>query len=309
MRFITYMSENMAMYGVLKDEKTLVPIDELLNGLPDELLDKLRDEELNGIPATLADFISVSDDRIIHAMKEKLEDAQLSAILLENVKIMAPIPYPRRNIICLGKNYVNHAKEIAGTIKGGGDFPSEPVYFSKFASPAIGTGDYIISHEDITSCLDYEVELAVVIGKNGRNIEIDEVERYIFGYTIINDVTARDLQTTHGQWFRGKSLDTFCPMGPCILYKSEVPFPVKLDISCSVNGELRQFSNTGDMTFDIAYIISQLSRGIELKAGDIIATGTPQGVGIGFDPPRYLKPGDVVTCTIDKIGTLTNKVI
>jgi 2-keto-4-pentenoate hydratase/2-oxohepta-3-ene-1,7-dioic acid hydratase in catechol pathway len=241
-------------------------------------------------------------------MKERLNDAKLLAIPLENIKIMAPIPYPRRNIICLGKNYIKHAEEVARTIKGGGDFPSEPIYFSKFASPAIGTGDYIMAHENITSCLDYEVELAVVIGKNGRNIKRDEAEEYIFGYTIINDITARDLQKTHGQWFRGKSLDTFCPMGPCILHKSEVPFPVKLDISLSVNGELRQSSNTEEMTFDIAYIISQLSEGIELKAGDIIATGTPEGVGIGFDPPRYLKPGDVVSCTIEKIGTLTNTV-
>ncbi|MGI6227802.1 MAG: fumarylacetoacetate hydrolase family protein [Peptococcales bacterium] len=294
MRFVTYMSGNKVKYGVLRDEKTLIPIYELL------------DNETDEIPATLADFIKESDDRAIHAMKEKLNSTKLSAIPLESVKIMAPIPNPLRNIICLGKNYIKHAKEIAGTIKGGGDFPSEPVYFSKLASPAIGPGDYIMAHEGITSCLDYEVELAVVIGRNGRNIERDEAEKYIFGYTIINDVTARDLQMAHGQWFRGKSLDTFCPMGPCILHKSEAPFPVKLDISCSVNGELRQFSNTGDMTFDIGYIISQLSRGIELKAGDIIATGTPQGVGMGFDPPRYLKPGDVVTCTIEKIGTLTN---
>ncbi|MGE5613571.1 MAG: fumarylacetoacetate hydrolase family protein [Bacillota bacterium] len=294
MRFVTYMLNNMVKYGVLRDEKTLVPIGELLDG------------ELNEIPATLADFIEASDDRIIHAMKEKLKGAKLSSIPLEDVKIMAPIPYPRRNIICLGKNYARHAQEVAGTIKGGGDMPREPVYFSKFASPAIGTGDYIMAHESVTSCLDYEVELAVVMGKNGRDIKRDEAEDYIFGYTIINDVTARDLQMAHGQWFRGKSLDTFCPMGPCILHKSEAPFPVKLNISCSVNGELRQFANTGDMTFDIAYIITQISRGIELKAGDIIATGTPQGVGIGFDPPRYLNPGDVVSCAIEKIGTLTN---
>jgi len=292
------MSENKVKYGVLKDEETLVPID--------ELVEVLQDKGLKGIPATLADFISVANDNIIYDMKEKLGTPGLMSIPLKNVKLIAPIPYPRRNIICLGKNYVKHAQEIAGTIKGGGDFPGEPIYFSKFASPAIGPDDYIMAHENVTSCLDYEVELAVVIGKNGMNIKRYEVEEYIFGYTIINDVTARDLQKTHGQWFRGKSLDTFCPMGPCILHKSEVPFPVKLDISCSINGELRQSSNTGEMTFDIPYIISQLSEGIELKAGDIIATGTPEGVGIGFNPPRYLKPGDVVTCTIEKIGTLTN---
>ena len=165
MRFITYMLENKVKYGVLRDNKTLVPIDGLLDELPDELPDKLPGEELNGIPATLADFISASNDCIIHAMKHKLNVAKLPAIPLEKVKTMAPIPYPRRNIICLGKNYVKHAKEIAAAIKGGGDFPSEPVYFSKFASPAIGTGDYIMAHENITSCLDYEVELAVVIGK------------------------------------------------------------------------------------------------------------------------------------------------
>ena len=298
MRFVTFMSENKVKYGVLKDEETLVPID--------ELVEVLQDKGLKGIPATLADFISVANDNIIYDMKEKLGTPGLMSIPLKNVKLIAPIPYPRRNIICLGKNYVKHAQEIAGTIKGGGDFPGEPIYFSKFASPAIGPDDYIMAHENVTSCLDYEVELAVVIGKNGMNIKRYEVEEYIFGYTIINDVTARDLQKTHGQWFRGKSLDTFCPMGPCILHKSEVPFPVKLDISCSINGELRQSSNTGEMTFDIPYIISQLSEGIELKAGDIIATGTPEGVGIGFNPPRYLKPGDVVTCTIEKIGTLTN---
>lgn len=172
----------------------------------------------------------------------------------------------------------------------------------------MGQEDIIVSHADIDEQLDYEVELAVIIGKKGTNIPKDQVEDYIFGYTIINDISARQLQQQHSQWYRGKSLDSFTALGPVVVHKSEMPFPIELDISSRVNGELRQNSNTKYFLADIPSIISEFSNGITLEPGDIIATGTPSGVGMGFNPPRYMKSGDVVECEIQNIGILRNAV-
>lgn len=228
---------------------------------------------------------------------------------MKEAKILSPIEFPKRNVFCLGKNYLDHALEVKG-LKGSEDeLPKFPIYFSKLASPATGDGDDIKAYTELTDKLDYEVELAIIIGKDGINIAKEEAEDYIFGYTIANDISARNMQRKHGQWFKGKALDTHCPIGPHIVHKSEIPFPVELDIKSYINDELRQNSNTKMLIFDIPTIISDLSKGMTLRAGDIIITGTPAGVGLGFKPSKFLNVGDKVVCEIEKIGTLTNYIV
>lgn len=231
------------------------------------------------------------------------------AAQLEEVTLLAPIPVPEQDIICLGMNYMQHAKESAQFNKEefNGQCPYA-VYFSKRVNRASADGDPIPSHEDIVDGLDYEAELAVIIGRDAKNVPPDQVKDYIFGYTIMNDVSARNIQNRHKQWYFGKSLDGFTPMGPCILTTSSVEYPPRLVVRSYVNGELRQNSNTEKMIFGLDHIISELSRGMTLRSGTIISTGTPEGVGMGFDPPRFLKSKDVVKCEIEGIGTLTNSV-
>ncbi len=259
------------------------------------------------VPKDMNALIDYYDDSIHLKMDRWIKERDSSPIPLTDIKLEAPILYPKRNVICLGKNYADHIKEIRG-YAGPSDIPEYPIYFTKSAYPCIGTGDTILKHENATGKIDYEVELGVVIGKRGINIPEDEAESYIFGYTVGNDISARDLQKQHVNWFKGKSLQSHCSIGPWIVHKSLIPFPVKLDIKSWVNHELRQDSNTENLIFDIPNIISDLSKGMELLPGDIILTGTPAGVGLGFDPPKYLKSGDQVTCTIEKVGTLVNYV-
>jgi 2-keto-4-pentenoate hydratase/2-oxohepta-3-ene-1,7-dioic acid hydratase in catechol pathway len=231
-------------------------------------------------------------------------------LALQDVRPLAPFPRPPRNIFCVGKNYAEHADEFAGSgfdATGGPDAtPSHPIIFTKPATSIIGPGDLIDPHTSLTSSLDYEAEIAVVIGRGGRNISRDDAWRHVWGYTLVNDITARDLQQRHKQWFLGKSLDTFCPQGPWAVSADEVRGDIVLE--SRVNGELRQQANTRDLIFDIPTLIHTLSAGITLQPGDMIATGTPAGVGIGFDPPRFLAPGDVVSVSADGLGTLTNEV-
>ncbi len=230
---------------------------------------------------------------------------------LADVTLRAPIPQPLRNIMCVGKNYREHAKEFArsgyeaGAVAGK-DVDDFPALFSKLPTTVVGPGDEIDLHAAITGSVDYEAELAVIIGPGGRGIAREDAYAHVWGYTIVNDVTARDLQRNHKQWFLGKSLDTFCPMGPWIVTADEVD-PEAMLVTCHVNGELRQDANTADLIFDIPTLISTLSAGITLLPGDIIATGTPAGVGIGLQPPRFLAPGDSVSIAISGIGTLTNR--
>jgi len=231
---------------------------------------------------------------------------------LADVKVLAPIDQPRRNIFCVGKNYHEHAAEFQNSgfdssAKNGEHAPEAPVIFTKPASTIIGPGDKIPRHTSVTSQLDYEAELGVVIGKAGRNISKANAMDYVFGYTVINDFTARDLQKLHRQWFLGKSLDGFCPMGPYLVTADEVDGQ-NIDVKCWVNGDLRQNSNTSNLIFDIPTLIETLSAGIELQPGDVIATGTPAGVGIGFTPPRFLQKGDVVRIEIENVGVLENEV-
>ena len=229
------------------------------------------------------------------------------AIPLSAVTLLAPVPRPARNLVCLGKNYKAHAEELKGQIFSD-QLPTHPIYFTKPDHTVIGPEAEILLHEGITAKVDYEVELAVVIGRRGIDIPKEKAEDYIFGYTIANDISARDLQQDHTQWYKGKSLLTHCPMGPWIVHKTMLPLPLSLSIEASVNGELRQSANVSELIFDIPSIISDLSRGYELRPGDIILTGTPAGVGMGFQPPKFLKRGDEVACRIEKIGTLRNYV-
>ncbi|GAB1476398.1 fumarylacetoacetate hydrolase family protein [Bacillota bacterium] len=273
------------------------------------LLEEFLADELGSdkIPAAMVEFIASYKpewtDKIALFYGRRPE----GAIPLDQVKLLAPIPSPMRNIVCLGKNYRAHAEELKGQIFSDQP-PTYPIYFTKPDHSIIGPGEKILLHSNITSMLDYEIELAVIIGKRGIDIPRERAEEYIFGYTIANDISARDLQQNHTQWYKGKSLTTHCPTGPWIVHKSALPMPFSLNLKCYINDELRQQGNVSQLIFDIPTIISDLSRGYELRPGDVILTGTPAGVGMGFNPPRYLKAGDLVVCEIDKIGSLTNRV-
>ncbi len=245
-----------------------------------------------------------------HKSTHELLDLVSDKINVEETETLAPIPNPKQDIICLGINYMAHAEESARYKKEafGGDRPFA-VYFSKRANECVATEGNIPSYPELVDSLDYECELAVIIGKNAKNVSEENAFDYVFGYTILNDVSARNLQTRHKQWYFGKSLDGFCPMGPDIITEDEFDRPPVLTIQSYINGELRQNSNTGLLIFDIPHVISELSQGTTLKAGTIISMGTPAGVGMGFQPPKFLKKGDVIECRIEKIGSLKNYVI
>ena len=223
--------------------------------------------------------------------------------------LCAPIPRPRQDVICLGINYKAHAEEAERYSADA--FKKErpiPIYFSKRVTEAVAPEGFIESHPGLVERLDYEAELAIIIGKTAKNVAPEDAGDYIFGYTVLNDVSARVLQTRHKQWYFGKGLDGFTPIGPCITTADEIAFPPVLTITAHVNGELRQNSTTDLLITSIPEIIAELSSGMTLLPGTIIATGTPSGVGMGFDPPKFLQSGDVVECTIEKIGTLRNTV-
>lgn len=224
-----------------------------------------------------------------------------------DVTLLSPIPHPRQDVICLGINYSEHAKEAESFDKEAfsKDRP-DPIFFSKRVSYSQGTGDIIPMHEDICDSLDYEAELGVVIGRQASKVHAEDALDYIFGYTVINDVSARNLQTRHKQWYFGKSLDGFTPMGPCIVSKDEFDGIPALPIKTYVNGELRQSSNTANLITGIPEIIEILSAGMTLEPGTVIATGTPSGVAMGMDLPSFLKDGDEVVCEIEGIGRLVN---
>ncbi len=237
--------------------------------------------------------------------------ALLAAVAVSDVQIIAPLPKPRRNIFCVGKNYFAHAKEFAGSgfdssAKSGGDIPADPIIFTKVPESVIGPGA-AIEMPAVSTAIDYEAELAVIIGRGGKGIAAKDAMAHVWGYTIVNDITARDWQSRHQQWHMGKSFDTFCPMGPWLVSADELDGS-KTMVRCYVNGEERQNASTADLIFDIPKLIETLSAGITLYPGDVIATGTPVGVGIGFKPPKYLKAGDVVRVEIDGIGYLENPV-
>ncbi len=230
---------------------------------------------------------------------------------LSDITLVAPIPRPRRNIFCVGKNYHEHAKEFAASgfdsSAAKGAVPQAPIVFSKLPETVVPAGAPIKIDPGVTTAVDYEAELAVIIGKTGRNIAPADALSHVWGYSIVNDVTARDLQGLHSQWLIGKSQDSFCPMGPWAVTADEIDL-ADTPVRCWINNELRQDSNTGLLIFDVPTIIAAISNGITLQPGDVIATGTPAGVGIGFDPPKYLTPGDRVRVEIGGIGVLENPV-
>ena len=263
------------------------------------------------LPLPVPDMNTLIETMTLSQLSSAVTAAEGSgaSVALADVELLAPIPRPRQDVLCLGMNYKAHASEAA---KFDADaFTKEKpaaVYFSKRVSEAVAPGGVIQSHQDLVERLDYEVELAVILGKTAKHVKAAEAGDYIFGYTVLNDISARDVQTGHKQWYFGKSLDGFTPMGPCIVTADEIAFPPALGISSTVNGEPRQDSNTSLFLKSIQDVLEELTAGMTLLPGTIIATGTPAGVGMGFDPPKFLKPGDTVSCTIEGIGTLTNPV-
>ena len=286
MRLITAKINNNNVLGIVNSEKTHMAA-------------------INSFGFNFADMIDLIT-KITPQDFEKLQTADFSSAkevyALSEIEFLSPIPKPMHDIICLGVNYAAHAAEF------GGEAPAIPVYFGKRAATTTGHLETFDGHLEVDEALDYEVELAVIIGKKAKKIKPEEVEEYIFGYSVFNDLTLRSVQKRHNQWFLGKSVDGFAAMGPWILTKDELPMPFSLSLSCSVNGELRQSSNTDLMVHGINKVISEMSQSITLYPGDIIATGTPSGVGVGFDPPKTLKKGDVVECEVEKVGILRNTV-
>lgn len=280
MKLVTYLDANKEKVGALTADETAI------------------------LPLPYADM-----QEAIETPLEQLYAAADTASPIPMMPLCAPIPRPRQDVICLGINYKAHAEESERY--NAESFKKElpiPIYFSKRVNEAVAPDGYIESHPGLVERLDYEVELALIIGKAARNVSPENAADYIFGYTVLNDVSARLLQTRHKQWYFGKSLDGFTPIGPCITTADEVAFPPALRITSHINGELRQDSTTDLLITSIADMIAELSSGMTLLPGTIIATGTPAGVGLGFDPPKFLKQGDLVECSIEKIGTLRNTV-
>lgn len=252
--------------------------------------------------------ITVEEKRSLYEMAES--GINEKAYDVEKLELLAPIVRPRQDVICLGINYDEHAKEAGQYSQEafGGERPYT-IYFSKRVSKATGPKEGIPSYEGLVDSLDYESELGVVLGKDIKGVSKEEALDAVFGYTVINDVSARNLQTRHKQWYVGKSMDGFTPIGPCIVTADEIEDVQNLDIKSFVNGELRQNSNTKYMIQTVAGAISELSQGMTLQAGTVIATGTPAGVGMGMNPPCFLKKGDVVVCEIEKIGKIENPIV
>ncbi len=291
MKVVTYAQGCQTAVGILKKDGTqVVPVQYLGCSAKD-----------------MTEFIKDINIQKLEKLKRNVE--LMDGLSIADVHILSPIVHPKQDVICLGINYYAHAEEAArfSDETFGGERP-QPIYFSKRVYKAVPPDGEIDGHFDIVDGLDYEVELAVVIGKDAKNVSTDEAFDFVFGYTILNDISARNLQTAHKQWYFGKSLDDFTPIGPCIVTKDDFQNPPALAIRSYVNGQLRQDSNTSLMINDIPKVISQLSQGMTLQAGTIIAMGTPAGVGMGFDPPKFLKSGDVVTCEIEGIGTLKNTI-
>jgi len=289
MRLVVYAAGGTAQVGMLSEDGETV-----------QRLDLAGDLDRVGVVA------AIEADRMGKALKPVGDP-----IPLAGVKLLPPVPRPARNIFCVGKNYYEHAHEFSGSgfdsSAAAGAVPKDPIIFSKVPESVIGPGDAIVIDADVSTAIDYEVELAVIIGKAGRNIAREIAFDHVWGYTIINDVTARDIQGRHSQWLLGKSQDTFCPMGPLAVTHDALD-AANIKVTTHLNGELRQDTNTRDLIFDIPACIEACSNGITLYPGDIIATGTPAGVGIGFKPPKYMVPGDVVRLEIEGIGVLENPV-
>ncbi len=278
--------------GLIRKDGSIALVKDLIGATPISLVELLKDAE--------------SISRLNHVLFESNPD--LKSSFSEGGMRWAPPLVPIRNIFCVGKNYDAHIQERTKVGDSLRPTESNPIFFTKATTSVIGSGENIVAWKT-TSKLDYEAELAVIIGKKGRDIARGNAVDHILGYTLVNDVTARDVQDAHRQWFRGKSLDTFCPLGPYIVTRDEIEWPVNVNIKLSVNGELRQSFWTREMIFDIPTIISELSKSLTILPGDIIATGTADGCGSGFSPPRFLKASDIVLIHCDELGSLENTVV
>ena len=309
MRFLTFEKNGTQRPGLLAEDGRIVDLTAAIAAARDQGV-----LSFNGpVPADLLGLIRAGD-AFLHgaeaiaglALEGKLEGVSHAP---ESCRLLAPIPRPAKNVFCVGRNYAAHVSEGYKARNMKQVLPEHPQFFTKPPTAVTGPDAPIRHDPDVTQKLDYEVELALVIGRCGRDIPAAEAEHYIFGYTIANDVTARDLQRRHDQWFKGKGLDGSCPMGPHIVTRDELPNVGALAIGLTVNGETRQDGNTRDLIFPIPVIIEALSLGMTLEPGDIISTGTPSGVGYAMDPPQFLKAGDEVTCRIEGIGSLTNRIV
>ena len=270
--------------------------------------DRVLDLSANGGPPSLLALIQAGPAQWQRAaaVAEAMGDTGLA---LDGVHLHAPIPRPLKNVFCLGLNYVAHAKESAAARNKETKIPEIPVIFSKTPTTVNGPFDDVPVDRGATNQVDWEVELGVVIGTPGKNIRAADALAHVFGYTVINDISARDVQIAHGgQWFKGKSLDGSCPMGPAVVTADEFGDPQAKRLQCRVNGVGKQDATTADMIFPVATIIEWLSKGMTLEAGDVIATGTPAGVGMGRDPKEFLQKGDVVETEIEGIGVLRNRI-
>ena len=307
MRFLTFVRKNQSRVGLIGPADHVIDLAELNRrylkaGSAPYLNSMQAFIEAGGkalsVAKKAARYVAGKDDEGLRKLR------QAGALLkLNQVKIVSPIPWPRKNVVLLGVNYKEHIEEGARARSIELKYPEAPVFFTKPATSVIGHLGKVVHHK-ATEKLDYEVELAVIMGKKGRDIPKDKVYDYIFGYTICLDMTARDLQRKHGQWFKGKSLDTYCPLGPWIVHKSAIPDPQALRLVCRVNGQVMQDDRTSNMIFDIPTTIEALSQGMTLEPGEIISTGTPSGVGFARVPPFFLKPGDKVDADIEGIGVL-----
>lgn len=265
------------------------------------------------LEGSLQRVIEGGDDALatVSALVRRAEagDADLTGLAVSDAVLLAPLPQPRKNVFCVGRNYADHIAEGARAQNTTVAVTEVPVYFTKPSTAVIGPGATVPIFSHVSTQIDYEVELAIVIGTAGRDIPKARAHDHIWGYTILNDVTARDVQRRHGgQYFKGKGLDGSCPIGPVVVTRDEVSDPQNMAIRCLVNGELRQNSTTAKMIFDIPTLIASLSEGLTLEPGDILATGTPSGVGYAMTPPNFLKDGDEVVCEIEGIGRLANPV-
>ena len=282
MRLVTFELAGQARPGVLSDVDTLLDLSTI------------------GFPSLLA-FIEAGQEGRAKAETFKDQSPQSARHSLRNVKLLAPIPKPRK-LICVGLNYRDHALET------GSEIPAVPTIFNKFATAVIANGENIVLPK-VSKSPDYEAEFAFVMGRGGRHIALESWADHVYGYTIVNDVSARDYQRATTQWLMGKTFDTFAPMGPWIVTADEIADPHDVDIQLDINGEMLQNSNTRELIFKVPDLIAFLSSVFTLEPGDIVSTGTPSGVGVARKPPRFLKAGDQVTIKIPKIGELTNPVV
>ena len=276
----------------------------------DRVLDVAASVAVGAAPATLLELIQAGPTewkRVANALRGA--QGENFGHSLHDIRLHAPIPCPRKNVICLGLNYMSHAKETAAARGHEAKILEVPVFFTKAPTSVNGPFDPIPWDRSATEQVDWEVELGVIVGIGGKNLARDRSLAHVFGYTAINDVSARDLQTKHLQWFKGKSLGGFCPMGPFVVTADEFGDPQKKRVSLRVNGIVKQDATTAGMIFPVNVILEFLSRGMSLEPGDIIATGTPEGVGLGRTPPEYLRDGDIVETQVEGIGTMRNKIV